>query len=118
MAASIATQRDVRGSSAVDHAKAVAGPVSRRTNVRLVETGNGRGPVVELTSSLADNPIYRTYRSLRDLGVQVVHAEIRPVRDGVVQKLHLTLCDGSALDQRHLSDVLTTLNGRMSLAHA
>jgi len=80
------------------------------SRVELVEAGNGRRSVVELTTPVADNPLYRAFVALRSLGVQIVHAEVRKAKDSVTQRLHLVENDGSALGLDRLSDVIATLS--------
>jgi hypothetical protein len=77
--------------------------------VRLLEGGPGQRAVVEMTSPVANNPIYRAYRALRALRVQIMHTEVRAMTGRLVQKLHLAERDGRALDERRISDVLNAL---------
>jgi hypothetical protein len=73
--------------------------------------------VVELRCPKADNPLYRAFRALRALGVQIVHAEVRAVSDRMIQRLYLMENDGSSLGPSRLSEVLAALGPRpMGLA--
>jgi len=84
--------------------------------VRLLEGGPGKRAVVEMTSPVADNPIYRVYRALRALGVQIMHTEVRAFAGRVVQQLYLVERDGRTLDERRISDVLEALRRSRSEA--
>ena len=76
--------------------------------VRVVE--NALQAVVEVKAPKANNPLYRAFRALRDLGVQIVHAEVSAVSDVMIQRFHLVECDGRSLEPRRLSEVLAALS--------
>jgi hypothetical protein len=88
------------------------------SDVRLVEAGAGRRCVVEVSCSKADNPLYRAFRALRALDVQIIHAEVQAFSDRVVQRLHLAESDGGALDPRRLGEALAALGMARPLAFA
>jgi UTP:GlnB (protein PII) uridylyltransferase len=106
MAASESTQRvrtpRVSRSRSLQRDKSGAG-------VRLLETGTGTRAVVEVTCSKADNPLYRAFSALRALGVQIVHAEVRAVRDRMIQRLYLMESDGRSLEPNRLTEALVAL---------
>jgi hypothetical protein len=79
------------------------------SGVRILEAQKGSRSVVELSSPKADNPLYRAFRALRALGVQIVHAEVRAVSDRMIQRLYLMEGDGSSLEPSRLSEVLVAL---------
>ncbi len=79
------------------------------SGVRLLEAQKGSRSVVEVSSPKADNPLYRAFRALRALGVQIVHAEVRAVSDRMIQRLYLMEGDGSSLEPSRLSEVLVAL---------
>ena len=87
-----------------------SGDGEQAAGVRLLECGNGKRSVVELSCPKADNPLYRAFRALRDLGVQIVHAEVKAVSDQMIQRLYLMENDGSALAPSRLSEVLLALS--------
>jgi len=74
--------------------------------VRLVD---GDRSVIELKSSIADNPLYKSFRTIRGAGVDIVHAEVHAEQDGVIQRFYLVARDGGVLDRNRLSKVLATL---------
>ena len=79
------------------------------SGVRLLEAQKGSRSVIELSSPKADNPLYRAFRALRALGVQIVHAEVRAVSDRMIQRLYLMEGDGSSLEPSRLSEVMVAL---------
>src|SRR5262249_1818054 len=85
-------------------------PRRRGPGVRVLEATAGSKSVVEVTAPKADNPLYRAFRALRALGVQIVHAEVRAVSDGMIQRFHLLECDGRSLNPDRLSEVLVALS--------
>jgi hypothetical protein len=78
-------------------------------SIRQLHDGAGGASVIELESRPEDNALYRSFRALQRVGVDIIHAEVRSSSRGVIQRFYLTLHDGSALDERHLSDVFATL---------
>jgi hypothetical protein len=106
MAASVNTMRTRR--------RRIPGTHSQRgedhaESVRVLEADKGNRSVVELSCPKADNPLYRAFRALRALGVQIVHAEVKAVSDRMVQRLYLIESDGSSLGPSRLSEVLAAL---------
>jgi hypothetical protein len=77
--------------------------------VRVLRAGKDNRSVVELSCPKADNPLYRAFRALRALGVQIVHAEVWAVSDRMIQRLYLMEDDGSSLEPSRLSEVLAAL---------
>jgi UTP:GlnB (protein PII) uridylyltransferase len=77
--------------------------------VRVLETGAGTRAIVEVTCAKADNPLYRAFSVLRALGVQIVHAEVRAVRDRMIQRLYLQESDGRSLEPSRLTEALVAL---------
>jgi len=65
--------------------------------------------VVEVICPRADNPLYRAFSTLRALGVQIVHAEVRAVRDRMIQRLYLMESDGRTLEPSRLTEALSAL---------
>ncbi len=86
--------------------------------VRLLEADKTNRSVVELSSPKADNPLYRAFRALRALGVQIVHAEVRAASDRMVQRLYLMESDGRSLEPGRLTEVLVALGRARSLGLA
>jgi hypothetical protein len=84
--------------------------------VRVVEAGSGARAVVEVKAPKANNPLYRAFRALRDLGVQIVHAEVSAVSDVMIQRFHLVEGDGRSLEPGRLSEVLIALSRARPLA--
>ena len=89
---------------------------SRGHAVRVVEQGHAAGAVIEVKAPRANNPLYRAFRALRDLGVQIVHAEVSAMSDFTVQRFHLVECDGRSLEPGRLSEVLAALSRARPLA--
>src|SRR5260221_5689123 len=103
------TQRVSRRQAPRRGSREIGVDARREPTVRLLSSGDSRS-VVELTSPVANNPLYRAFRALRALGVQIVHAEVRALGGCMIQKLHLLECDGSALGTSRLSEVLVALS--------
>jgi hypothetical protein len=80
------------------------------SGVRVVEADKGNRSVVELSSTKANNPLYRAFRALRALGVSIVHAEVRAASDRMVQRLYLMESDGRSLEPSRLTEVLVALD--------
>lgn len=78
--------------------------------VRVLEADKGNRSVVELSCPKADNPLYRAFRALRALGVQIVHAEVKAASDRMIQRLYLMENDGTSLGPSRLSEVLLALS--------
>lgn len=89
---------------------------SRGHAVRVVEQGHAAGAVVEVKAPKANNPLYRAFQALRDLGVQIVHAEVSAMSDFTVQRFHLLESDGRSLEPGRLSEVLAALSRARPLA--
>jgi hypothetical protein len=83
--------------------------------VRVLQADKGNRSVVELSCPKADNPLYRAFRALRALGVQIVHAEVKAASDRMIQRLYLMEDDGSSLGPSRLSEVLLALSRARSL---
>jgi hypothetical protein len=81
-----------------------------------VEQGHAAGAVIEVMAPKANNPLYRAFRALRDLGVQIVHAEVSAMSDFTVQRFHLLESDGRSLEPGRLSEVLAALSRARPLA--
>jgi UTP:GlnB (protein PII) uridylyltransferase len=84
--------------------------------IRLLERSADAHAVVEVTCPKTDNPLYRAFSALRALGVQIVHAEVRAVRDRMVQRLYLMESDGRSLAPNRLTEALVALGRARHLA--
>jgi hypothetical protein len=106
MAASASTMRPRRRRNSGTHSLDLEGA----SGVRVVEADKGNRSVVELSSTKANNPLYRAFRALRALGVSIVHAEVRAASDRMVQRLYLMESDGRSLEPSRLTEVLVALD--------
>jgi len=79
-------------------------------SVRPLGTGDDRDFVVEMTSPIARNMLYRAYRALYAIGVQVLHTRLRMRGVDAVQTLHLAEVGDARLDQSRIFEVLAVLN--------
>jgi len=66
--------------------------------------------VVEMTSPIARNVLYRAFRALRAIGVQVLHTRLRMRGGDAVETLRLAEFGDASLDQRRIFEVLAVLN--------
>lgn len=65
--------------------------------------------VVEMTSPIARNVLYRAYGALRAIGVQVLHTRLRMCGGDAVETLHLAEFGDARLDQSRVFEVLAVL---------
>ena len=66
--------------------------------------------VVEMTSPIARNVLYRAYGALRAIGVQVLHTRLRMRGENAIETLHLAEVGDASLDQGRVFKVLAVLN--------
>lgn len=71
--------------------------------------------MVELTSAMVENVLYEVYRTLRAIGVQIVHATVRRRGDQLVQRFALIETDGRALTDRRLRESLSAIRASFGL---
>ena len=86
------------------------GTQARPVSVRPLGAGGDRDFVVEMTSPIARNVLYRAYRALCAIGVQVLHTRLRMRGDDAVETLHLTEVGDASLNQGRVFEVLAVLN--------
>ncbi len=85
-------------------------------DVRLVsEAGIARGLVVAVTGPSAENPVYRAFRALRAIGIQIAHARVRLERGAMVQVLQLTEANEGSLAPYRVPQVLAVLRDACGL---
>jgi hypothetical protein len=72
--------------------------------------GADREFVVEVTTPIARNVVYRAYRALHTIGVQILHTRLLMRGGNAVQTLYLTEFGDAELDQGRVLEVLTVLN--------
>ena len=86
---------------------------ARPANVRPLSAGgagDARDFVVEMTSPIVRNVLYRAYGALHAIGVQVLHTRLRMRGGDAVETLHLAEVGDVSLDQSRISEVLSVLN--------
>ena len=86
------------------------GTKARPLSVRPLGAGRDRDFVVEMTSPIARNVLYRAYRALYAIGVQVLHTRLRMRGVDAVQTLHLAEVGDASLNQGRVFEVLAVLN--------
>jgi UTP:GlnB (protein PII) uridylyltransferase len=87
----------------------VVDDVAVRPRIRVLDLRKDGSSVVELRTSLKRNPIWRVFRAISALGLQLVHTDIKPRSGNIVQRLYLLEGDGSALTSNRLSQALTAV---------
>jgi hypothetical protein len=86
-----------------------ATPAKLPRGVRVVEARTDGAYVVEVEAPKSSNPLVRAFRALTEIGVRLVHTEVRVATDSVVQRFHLLEPDESPLSPPRLMLALTAL---------
>jgi hypothetical protein len=91
---------------------------ARPPSVRPLGAGTGGDFVVEMTSPIARNVLYRAYQALFAIGVQILHTRLRMKAGDAVQTLYLSEFGDTSLDRRRVFEVLTVLNDACEVSSA
>ena len=89
------------------------GTQARPASVRPLSAGGAgddRDFVVEMTTPIVRNVLYRAYGALYAIGVQVLHTRLRMRGVDAIQTLHLAEVGDASLDQGRIFEVLAVLN--------